>query len=245
MAEGGRLAGRRAFVTAAARGIGRASAEAMAAEGAHVVATDIDVDALATLEGAETRRLDARDGPDLAAAVAAADPDILVNAAGMVPVGTILEATEADWDAAFELNARSAFRATKAALPGMIARGGGSVIYIASVVSSVLGAPNRAVYGATKGAVIGLMRQVARDHVREGIRANAVCPGTVDTPSLNARLAATGDDAAAREAFLARQPMGRFASAAEVAALVVWLAAEESAFVTGQCHIIDGGWAAG
>jgi 2-keto-3-deoxy-L-fuconate dehydrogenase len=243
LAEGGRLAGKRAFVTAAAHGIGRASAEAMLAEGAHVVATDIDTDALATLAGAETHRLDARDGGAIARLVPEAAPDILVNAAGMVPVGTILEATEEDWDAAFELNSKSAFRAIRAALPGMIARGGGSIVTIASVVSSILGAPDRAVYGASKGALIGLTRQVARDHVRAGVRANAVCPGTVDTPSLRARLAATGDYGAARTAFLGRQPMGRFADAREIAALVVYLASDESAFVTGQTHVIDGGWA--
>jgi 2-keto-3-deoxy-L-fuconate dehydrogenase len=240
--EGGRLRGRRALITAAAHGIGRAIAEAYAAEGAHVLATDIDTEALAGLEGAETRRLDARDAAAITEIVPAARPDILVNCAGMVPEGTILEATEVDWEAAFELNARSMFRTIRAALPGMLERGSGSIVNVASVVSSILGAPNRAVYGATKGAVIGLTKQVARDHVSDGIRANAICPGTVDTPSLRARMAAGGDHEAARAAFLARQPIGRFADPAEVAALAVWLGSDESAFVTGQTHVIDGGW---
>jgi len=242
-----RVRGKRAVVTAAAHGIGRASAEALIAEGARVLATDIDMAALATLEGAETRALDARDPAAIARVVGGAEPEILVNAAGMVPVGTILEATEADWAAAFELNVTSMFHTIRAALPGMIARGGGSIVNIASVVSSIVGAPNRAVYGATKGAVIGLTKQVAKDHVTQGIRANAVCPGTVATPSLAARIAAQGQAMGGHDkalaAFQARQPMGRFATAGEVAALVLYLASEESAFVTGQCHVIDGGWA--
>lgn len=242
-----RVEGKRALVTAAAQGIGRASAEALVAEGAVVLATDIDAGALAGLAGAETARLDAADGAEVARVVGAFQPDILVSAAGMVPVGTILEATEEDWDRAFALNAKSHFHAIRAALPGMIERGAGSIVLIASVVSSILGAPERAVYGASKGAVIGLAKQVARDHVAQGIRVNAVCPGTVDTPSLRDRIAekgrAMGGYDAARQAFLERQPAGRFASAAEVAALVLYLASDESAFVTGQTHIIDGGWA--
>ena len=237
-----RLASKRAFVTAAGHGIGRAIAEACVAEGAAVLATDIDTGALATLTGAETARLDARDPAAIAEAIPAFAPDILVCCAGMVPHGTILAATEEDWDAAFELNARSTFRCIRAALPGMLERGSGSIVAIASVVSSILGAPNRAVYGATKGAVIGLVKQVARDHVADGIRVNAICPGTVDTPSLRARMRATGDYEAARAAFLARQPIGRLAEPAEVAALAVWLGSDESAFVTGQTHVIDGGW---
>jgi len=238
-----RLAGKRALVTAAAQGIGRASAEAMLAEGAEVLATDIDTGLLAGIAGAETAALDARDARAIAAVVGRAEPDILVNCAGMVPAGTILEATEAEWEAAFELNVRSMFRTIRAALPGMLAGGGGAIVNMASVVSSVIGAPNRCVYGATKGAVIGLTKQVAKDYVTRGIRCNAVCPGTVDTPSLHQRLAATGDYAAAHRAFVARQPMGRLASAAEIAALVVYLVSEESAFVTGQAYAIDGGWA--
>ena len=237
-----RLAGKRVLVTAAAAGIGRAAAEACLAEGAQVFATDIDMPALESLAGATTLRLDARERSEIFAVAARAEPDVLINAAGWVPEGTILEASEDDWVQAFDLNARSMFRTIRAVLPGMIARGGGSIVNIASVVSSLKGAPNRAVYGATKGAVIGLTRQVACDHVREGVRANAVCPGTVDTPSLNARMEATGDTAAARAAMLARQPIGRLATPEEVAHLIVYLASDESAFVTGQTHVIDGGW---
>ena len=237
-----RLAGKRVLVTAAAHGIGRAAAEAGLAEGAQVFASDIDMEALSDLAGATLLRLDVRERSEIAAVVGRAEPDVLVNAAGMVPVGTILDATEEDWVAAFDLNARSMFRTIRAALPGMISRGAGSIVNVASVVSSITGAPDRAVYGATKGAVIGLTRQVARDHVAQGIRANAVCPGTVDTPSLNGRMRAGGDYAAARAAMLARQPIGRFATPAEVAHLIVWLASDESAFVTGQPHVIDGGW---
>jgi len=237
-----RLAGKRVLVTAAAHGIGRAAAEASVAEGAQVFASDIDMEALSDLAGATLLRLDVRERSEIAAVVGRAEPDVLVNAAGMVPVGTILEATEEDWVAAFDLNARSMFRTIRAALPGMISRGAGSIVNVASVVSSITGAPDRAVYGATKGAVIGLTRQVARDHVAQGIRANAVCPGTVDTPSLNERMRAGGDYPAARAAMLARQPIGRFATPAEVAHLIVWLASDESAFVTGQTHVIDGGW---
>ncbi|MCL5775644.1 SDR family oxidoreductase [Limibaculum sp. FT325] len=237
-----RLRGKRVLVTAAAAGIGRASAEAAVAEGAEVFATDIDLDTLSTLGGAELMRLDARDADAIADVVARAEPDVLVNCAGVVHHGTILDATEDQWRAAFELNVTSMFRTIRAALPGMLARGHGSIVNTASVVSSITGAPNRAVYGATKGAVIGLTKQVARDFVTQGIRCNAVCPGTVDTPSLNARMQAQGDYETARAAFLARQPMARFASAAEVAHLVVYLASDESAFVTGQTHVIDGGW---
>jgi len=237
-----RLEGKRVLITAAARGIGRASAEACLAEGAQVFASDVDMAALESLAGATRLRLDVRERSEISAVVGRAEPDVLVNAAGMVPVGTILDASEEDWIAAFDLNARSMFRTIRAALPGMIARGRGSIVNIASVVSSLKGAPERAVYGATKGAVIGLTKQVARDHVAQGIRANAVCPGTVDTPSLRARMEAGGDPAAARAAMLARQPIGRMATAAEVAHLVLWLASDESAFVTGQTHVIDGGW---
>lgn len=237
-----RLQGKRVLVTAAAAGIGRASAEAAVAEGAEVFATDIDEATLSTLGGAELMRLDARDAGAIAEIAARAEPDVLINCAGIVHHGTILDATEEEWASAFELNVTSQFRTIRACLPGMLARGKGSIVNIASVVSSLVGAPNRAVYGATKGAVIGLTKQVARDFVTQGIRCNAVCPGTIDTPSLNARLKATGDYEAAREAFLKRQPMARFATAAEVAALVIYLASDESAFVTGQTHVIDGGW---
>ena len=237
-----RLNGKRALVTAAGQGIGRACAEAMAGEGAQVFATDINADTLATLEGAETFLMDARDPAQIEAAAARARPDILVNCAGFVHHGTILEATEEDWDFAFELNVKSMFRTIRAVLPGMLAAGGGAIVNMASAASSIIGAPNRTVYGATKAAVIGLTKAVAKDYITQGIRCNAVCPGTVDTPSLHDRLRATGDHAAALKAFTARQPMGRLAEASEIAALVVYLASDESAFMTGQAVTIDGGW---
>ncbi len=237
-----RLNGKRALVTAAGQGIGRASAQAMIREGAEVFATDINADTLATLEGAETFLMDARDPAQIEAAAARARPDILVNCAGFVHNGTILEATEEEWDFAFDLNVKSMFRTIRAVLPGMLGRGGGSIVNMASAASSILGAPNRAVYGATKAAVIGLTKAVAKDYIAEGVRCNAVCPGTVDTPSLHERLTATGDYEAAVKAFTARQPMGRLAEAHEIAALVVYLASAESAFMTGQATVIDGGW---
>jgi len=237
-----RLKGKRALVTAAAQGIGRASAEAMIAEGAHVLATDINMEVLSTLEGAECFRMDALDADDIAAAVDRAQPDVLVNAAGFVANGTILDATEEDWDFSFNLNAKSMFRSIRAALPGMLERGAGSIVNIASVASSIIGAPNRSVYGTTKAAVIGMTKSVTADFVARGIRCNAICPGTVDTPSLHQRLRETGDYAAAHKTFVARQPMGRLASAEEIAALVVYLASDESAFMTGQAVVIDGGW---
>lgn len=237
-----RLEGKRALVTAAGQGIGRASAEAMLAEGAEVFATDVNMEALSTLEGAETFRLDALSAEDIQAAVDRAKPDVLVNCAGFVHNGTILDATEEEWGFAFDLNVRSMFRTIRAALPGMLDRGSGSIINMASAASSIIGAPNRCVYGATKAAVIGLTKSVAKDYIARGIRANAICPGTVDTPSLHERLTATGDYEAARKAFTARQPMGRIAEAREIAALVVYLASDESAFMTGQAVVIDGGW---
>jgi 2-keto-3-deoxy-L-fuconate dehydrogenase len=237
-----RLRGKRALVTAAGQGIGRASAEAMLREGAQVFATDINMETLATLEGAETFRMDALSPEDIAGAVARAQPDILVNCAGFVHNGTVLDATEEEWSFAFDLNVRSMFRTIRAALPGMLERGGGSIINMASAASSVIGAPNRCVYGATKAAVIGLTKSVAKDFITRGIRCNAVCPGTVDTPSLHERLRATGDYEAAMKAFTARQPMGRIAKPWEIAALVVYLASDESAFMTGQAVVIDGGW---
>ncbi len=237
-----RLKGKRALVTAAGQGIGHACAEAMAGEGARVFATDINAETLATLEGTETFLLDATDPAQIDTAVARAQPDILVNCAGFVHNGTILEATEEEWDSAFELNVKSMFRTIRAVLPGMLERGGGAIVNMASAASSIIGAPNRCVYGATKAAVIGLTKAVAKDYITQGIRCNAVCPGTVDTPSLHERLRATGDYDAALAAFTARQPMGRLAEAHEIAALVVYLASDESAFMTGQAVTIDGGW---
>lgn len=237
-----RLAGKRAFVTAAGQGIGRAIAEAYAREGADVVATDLDGDKVADIGG---RALDVTDKAALQAAVRDAAPDILVNCAGIVHAGSIIEASDADLDFAFALNVRAQFHAMQAALPGMVERGGGAIVNIASVCSSILSAPNRFVYGTTKASVIAMTKSVAKDFVTQGIRANAICPGTVDSPSLHERLRATGDYEAAMAAFIARQPMGRIGRAEEVAALAVYLGSDEAAFTTGQAHIIDGGWANG
>ena len=169
-------------------------------------------------------------------------PDILFNCAGFVHSGTVLDATDEDWDFAFDLNVKSMFRTIQAALPGMIQRGGGSIINMSSAVSSIISAPNRFIYGATKAAVIGLTKSVAIDYVTQSIRCNAICPGTVDSPSLHERLQQTGDYEAAMKAFIARQPMGRIATSEEIAALAVYLASDEAGFTTGQAHIIDGGW---
>jgi len=242
-----RLAGKRAVITAAAHGIGRASAIAFARVGARVVATDIDEAGLATLAKEEprvvTHRLDVRDDGAVAR-LAAAEPaiDVLFNCAGYVHGGTVLDCTDADWDLAFDLNVRSMFRTIRAWLPGMLERGKGSIVNMASAASSVKGAPNRFVYGTTKAAVIGLTKSIAADYVGRGIRCNAICPATVDTPSLRQRIASAGDPDAAHRAFLARQPMGRFATAEEIAALVLYLASDESGFTTGIAHVIDGGW---
>ncbi len=241
----GRLSGKRAFVTAAAQGIGRATALAFADEGAEVVATDLDEAKVAQIAGGRVRtaRLDATDGDAIALAVADAGPlDVLFNCAGFVHQGTILDATEAEWDFAFTLNARSQFRTIRAALPGMLERGGGSIINISSAASSIKGAPNRFIYGVTKAAVIGLTKSVAADYVKQGIRCNAICPGTVQSPSLDERLAATGDAAKARAEFVARQPMGRIGGSAEIAELALYLASDLSSYTTGTVNVIDGGW---
>lgn len=238
-----RLAGKRALVTAAAAGIGRASALAFAREGAVVTATDIDMAGLATLGGGiATARLDVLDTAAVAALAQQPPFDIVMACAGMVHHGSLLDCDDAAWDASLALNVTALARLLRAVLPGMIASGGGSIVAVASVASSIRGVPNRAVYGASKAAVIGLIKSVAADFISQGIRANAICPGTVDTPSLEQRMAATGDVAAARAAFVARQPMGRLGTAEEVAALAVHLAGDESGFTTGAVHVIDGGW---
>ena len=243
-----RLAGKRALVTAAGQGIGRASVLAMAAEGATVFATDVNADLLADLarDGIETFAMDVRDDAAVAEGIARAAPDILFNCAGFVHHGTVLDATDAEWDFAFDLNVRAMFRTIRAVLPGMLERGGGSIINMSSACSSIIGAPNRFIYGTTKAAVIGLTKSVALDYIKQGIRCNCICPGTVESPSWHDRVKALGEEMGsydkALEAFVARQPMGRVAKAEEIAALVVYLASDESAFTTGQPHVIDGGW---
>ena len=239
----GRLAGKTALITAAGQGIGRATAERFAREGAIVWATDIDETALESLSGCRIRRLDVRDQAMIAGVLAQSGPlDILFNCAGGVPAGTILDCAEEDWGRAFDLNVTAMYRMAKAALPGMLARGGGTIINMSSVASSIKGVPNRFAYGTTKAAVIGLTKAIAADFVTQGIRCNAICPGTVDTPSLHDRLRATGDYAAAWKAFVARQPMGRLGAAQEIAALALYLASDEAAYTTGQAYVIDGGW---
>ncbi|MES2441885.1 MAG: SDR family oxidoreductase [Pseudomonadota bacterium] len=235
-----RLAGKTALVTGAASGIGRASAALFAAEGATVWATDRDDFAL---DGCTVRRLDVLDPAQIEAILAEPGPlDVLFNCAGMVAAGSILECSEADWRASFDLNVTAMYRMIRAALPAMLANGGGSIVNMASVSSSITGVPNRFAYGASKAAVIGLTKHVAVDFVAKGVRCNAICPGTVDTPSLQDRLRATGDYDKARRDFNARQPMGRLGQAEEIAALALYLASDESSFTTGQVHVIDGGW---
>ena len=244
----GRLAGKTAFVTAAAQGIGRATALAFAAEGARVFATDVNDAKLAEIAGPSIRtaRLDVLDAAAVSAVAAEAGPvDVLFNCAGYVHQGSVLEATDDDFTLAFDLNVRSMFRTIRAFLPGMLERGHGSVVNIASVASSVKGVPNRAIYGASKAAVIGLTKSVAADFVTRGVRCNCICPGTVQSPSLDDRIAANaaaaGSLAAARAAFVARQAMGRLGTAEEIAMLAVYLASDEAEFITGQSMVIDGG----
>ena len=242
------LQGKTAFVTAAGQGIGRASALALAAAGAQVIATDVDGAKLAGLSSAmiRTAPLDVLD-PEAIAGTAqkAGAVDILFNCAGVVHQGALLEATEADWSFAFDLNCRSMFRMMQAFLPGMLARGQGVILNMASVASSVKGVPNRFIYSASKAAVIGMTRSVATDYVTKGIRCNCLCPGTVETPSLAERIAVNASGAgsvdAARAAFVARQPMGRLGTPEEIAALVVYLSGDAAQFMTGQAVVIDGG----
>jgi 2-keto-3-deoxy-L-fuconate dehydrogenase len=243
----GRLAGKIAVVTAAGQGISRATAIAFADEGAMVWATDINDAALATLaaERASIRagRLDVRDSRAVESAAAEIGAvDVLFNCAGFVHQGTILECTDMDWDCSFDLNVKSMYRMCRAFLPAMLKAGRGNIINMSSGASSVKGVPNRFVYGTTKAAVIGLTKSIAADFVRKGIRCNAICPGTVQTPSLDDRIAALGDVEKARADFISRQPMGRMGKPEEIAALAVYLASDEASFTTGQIHIIDGGW---
>jgi len=243
----GRLNGKKALLTAAGQGIGAATARAFAEEGAQVYATDLNDQLLqklaAELPGIQTRKLDVRDIQVVNALAAELGAiDVLFNCAGFVHQGTILDCSEQDWDFSFDLNVKSMYRTTRAFLPAMIAAKRGSIINMSSGASSIKGAPNRFVYGTTKAAAIGLTKALAADVIRQGIRVNAICPGTVESPSLEQRITALGDAEKARKEFIARQPMGRLGKPEEVAALAVYLASDESSFTTGQIHIIDGGW---
>src|SRR5271169_3802321 len=244
----GRLAGKAALLTAAAAGIGRATAQAFAREGARVVATDIDVDGLDGLD-ADKRKLDVRSSEAVEALAREIGAiDVLFNCAGFVHHGTALDCSDADWDFSFDLNVKSMHRTIRAFLPGMLEKGRGSIVNIASGASSVRGIPNRYVYGASKAAVIGLTKAVAADFIKRGIRCNAICPGTIESPSLDQRIDAlakqTGQSAqAARQSFIDRQPMGRLGKPEEIAALAVYLASDESSYTTGQIHLADGGFA--
>jgi 2-keto-3-deoxy-L-fuconate dehydrogenase len=249
----GRLSDKLALVTAAGQGIGRAIAQAFITEGARVIATDVDADKLAGLEPAIHHALDVRSTPAVDALAKEVGSrhgalDVLVNCAGYVHHGTVLECSEQDWAFSFDLNVTSMHRTLKAFLPGMLERGAGSIVNIASGASSVKGVPNRYVYGATKAAVIGLTKAVAVDFIKKGIRANAICPGTIESPSLEARILALAEStgqsvAAVRRAFVDRQPMGRLGTPQEVALLAVYLGSDESSFTTGQVHLVDGGFA--
>lgn len=238
-----RLEGKIALITAAGQGIGRATADAFLREGARVIATDVRADALQGLDGAECRQLDVTDASAVKA-IASEYPDVnvLFNCAGFVHAGTILDCNEEAWDFSNSLNVTAQYRMIRAMLPNMIERGGGSIINMSSIASSIKAVPNRFAYGATKAAVIGLTKSVAVDFVTQGIRCNAICPGTVETPSLLQRLRDTGDFDKAYEEFTARQAMGRFGRVEELAALAVYLGSDESAFTTGTINVIDGGW---
>lgn len=240
----GRLTGKVALITAAGQGIGKASAELMVREGARVIATDINLETLKQVKGCEHTYLDVLDKQaiqDCAANIG--DIDILFNCAGFVHNGSILDCSEEDWDFACQLNNKSMYHMIRAFLPAMLENKKGSIINMSSVVSSVKGAPNRFAYGMSKAAVIGLTKSVAADFVTQGIRCNAICPGTVETPSLDERLEATGDYEKARKEFIARQPMGRLGKAEEIAEIAVYLASDAAEFTTGQCFVVDGGWA--
>ena len=241
----GRLKGKKALLSAAAQGIGRASALAFAAEGAEVIATDINAETLAEIaetDGVTVRALDVMDNDAvISLAAETGSVDILFNVAGFVHHGSILDCTESEWDFGFDLNVKGAFRMIRAFLPAILEAGGGSIINMASVASSLRGLPDRLVYGATKSAVIGLTKSVAADYIRQGVRCNAICPGTVQSPSLDTRIAAFDDPVQARRDFIARQPLGRLGTAEEIAAMAVYLASDESRYTTGTAMIIDGG----
>lgn len=241
-----RLAGKRALITAAGQGIGRAAALRMASEGAQVLATDVNADLLAELAGVEgisTQRLNVLDATAITDAIDGAGRiDVLFNCAGVVHAGDILASSEEDWDFAFDLNCKAMFRMIRAVLPGMLEQGGGSIINMSSVAGPITAPVNRFIYSASKAAVGGITRSVAQDYVKQGIRCNAICPGTVDSPSMHQRMRDTGTYEASLAAFVARQPMGRIGTADEIAALVTYLAADESGYTTGQLFAIDGGW---
>ncbi|MDU9004567.1 SDR family oxidoreductase [Sedimentitalea todarodis] len=240
-----KLAGKTCVITAAAQGIGRATAERMVRDGARVIATDINTDLLSEVAGAEHVTLDVTDQAAITRFAAQTGPvDVLFNCAGVVHSGSILDCPRKDWEFAIGLNVTAMYDMIRAFLPGMIERGAGSIINMSSVASSLKGVPNRVAYQTSKAAVIGLTKSVAVDFVGQGIRCNAICPGTVESPSLHERLRATGDYDKAMAEFVARQPMGRIARAEEIAALVTYLASDEAGFTTGQAHVIDGGWAA-
>ena len=241
---GDRLKGKRVLVTAAGQGIGRASVLMMAAEGAQGIATDVNpalLDGFKGVAGVETRVLDVLDDAQVAAVVGAQPLDVLFNCAGWVHQGGIDQCSDRDWDLSFNLNVRAQWKTIAAVLPGMLAQGGGSIINMASMCSSLKGFANRFAYGASKAAVIGLTKSVAIDYVARGIRCNCICPGTVDTPSLGDRINAFADPVEARKMFVARQPMGRLATAEEIAPIAVYLASDESRFATGQPFLVDGG----
>ena len=245
-----RLKNKRTLITAAGQGIGFSTALAFASEGAEVVATDIIPDTLNSLSNEnpmiQTRLLDVTKPQEIQQIAEETGPiDVLFNCAGFVHHGTILDCEENDWEFSFNLNVRSMYRMIRAFLPAMLEAGGGNIINMSSVASSVMGLPNRFVYGASKAAVIGLTKSVAVDYVKQGIRCNAICPGTVDTPSLHSRLKNTGDYEKAKQEFIARQPLGRIGKAEEIASLTLYLSSDESSFVTGQTHVIDGGWSVG
>ena len=239
-----KLNGKKVFITASGQGIGRAITERFIEEKATVFATDINYELIKDIQS-KKKELDVMNKSELQTSISSFNPDILINCAGFVHSGKILDAKDEQFDFAVSLNIKSMFHSIQVAIPLMIKKGGGSIINISSVVSSIIGAPNRFIYGTTKAAVIGLTKSVAVDYVKQGIRCNAICPGTVDTPSLHSRLKDTGDYEKAKQDFIARQPLGRIGKAEEIASLALYLASDESSFVTGQTHVIDGGWSVG